>query len=229
MRSDLRTFTALTAFELRRRWSGPGSTASLAAVAVAAPLLGWWVADGHLLTPDAGRLWGYVQVAVLSLVYRFDLAHDMDRGVADLLAPNLVPVPGLLAARVASAIAALLAFLLVSGLALAAAPGLDLRFAAWSTGACALVALGCAPAVLLAELCLRTRLPVLAVALLALAGLLSAAGLGLPPESPVFRGLQVLGSGSFAALGALAARLLPWSAALTLALLPVAARHWRPR
>jgi len=229
VKPGLRTFGALTEFELRRRWNGPGSAASLAAVAVAAPLLGWWVAAGHLLPHDAGRLWGYVQVSALSLVYRFDLAHDMDRGVADLLAPNLVPVPALLTARVASAVVAVVVFLLLSGFALAAAPGLDLRFAAWSTGACALVALACAPAVLLAELCLRTRLPVLAVALLALVGLLSAAGLGLPPESAVFQGLQALGSGSFTALGTLAVRILPWSAAGILALLPLAARHWRPR
>jgi hypothetical protein len=202
---------------------------ALAVTAAGALALGWGLTAGHLLPEDARRLYGYLHFLGLALVYRFDLAHDMDRGFADLVAPGLLPVRAFLVVRLVAGIGALVQFLAAAAILTAVAPGLYLRFAAWHATLWLLVAFLAAPWVLLSELWLRTRLPLLPVAMLAVAALLAAAGSGAVPALSRLAGTAAVWPGSFASLEGLAWRAIPLGAGGLTAVGLVAARHWSPR
>lgn len=219
----------LLAFELSRRLRSDRLRLALALTAAGTLALGWGLAAGHLRPGDARRLCGYLHFVGLGLVYRFDLAHDMDRGFADLVAPGLLPVRTFLLARLMAGVGALGQFLAAAAVLTAMAPGLHLRFAAWHGVLWFLLALLASPWVLLSELWLRTRLPLLPVAMLATAAVLAAAGTGAVPALSRMAGTATVWPGSFASLEGLA-----WRAALlgtggVAAVGCIAARHWSPR
>lgn len=217
------------AFELQRRCSGGRLLAALVLVTAVSLALGWGVEAGHLRLTDAVELYGYLYVVALALVFRFDLAHDMDRGFADLLAPNLLSPGAFVGSRILAGLLGVLQFALPAVLLTALAPGLDLRFAAWCGALWTTTALLAAPAVLLAELWLRTRLPVLAVALLALILLLVGAGVGSPEAMGRLAGIRWVAYGSFGSLAPLAGRALLVGVAGLGSLVPLATRHWAAR
>lgn len=220
---------ATVLFELRRRWHGGRLPVALVLVAAGSVAAGWGVSAGHLALSDATDLYGYLYLVSLVLVFRFDLAHDMDRGFADVMAPGLVGVRSFVAARMAAGVAGLAQFALPAAVLTALAPGLDLRFAAWTGGLWVLLALSAAPAVLLAELWLRTRLPVLAVAVLGIILILSAAGMGAFDGVSGVLGTRWLAYGSFPSLAPLAWRAGVVGMGGLVVLAPVVRRHWSPR
>lgn len=217
---------SLLAFELRRRGAGGRLPVALVLAGATSPALGWGVDAGHLRLAEAAELYGYLYVVALALVFRFDVAHDADRGFADLMAPNLVSPGRFIGSRLLAGLLGVLQFALPAALLTGMAPGLDMRFAAWCGALGVIVALLAAPAILLAELWLRTRLPVLAVALGGLVLLMAAAGLGGPESMGDLTGIRWVAFGSFASLEPLAWRALAVGALGLGALAPVAARHW---
>lgn len=219
---------ALVRFELARRWAGRRLRAALVLVAAGSALLGWGIEAGHLLLGDVVRLYGYLYLTSLTLVYRFDLAHDMDRGFCDLLAPNLVSAGVLTAARLGAGVAGVLQFAVPAALLTAVAPSLDLRFAVWCGTLWGLGALLAAPLVLATEFWLRTRLPLSALALLTLILLLAGSSAGAVEGTATALGLRWLGFGSFASLGPLATRALLAGGLGLVAAGVAAARHRTP-
>lgn len=220
--------TALVRFELVRRLRGGRLGFALVLVSAGAVALGWGVQSGRLIPSESGSLYGTLLILALALVFRFDLAHDMDHGVADLLAPNLLSTRTFVAARILAGLAALFQFALPAAALTALVPGLGPRFAFWHVGLWTLVAILTAPAVLAAEFWLRTRLPGLAVALLGLVVVFVSVAAGGYPAVSSTLGIQGLVPGSFRSLAGLA-----WRAALVgvagLALVgPLALRHWGP-
>jgi hypothetical protein len=223
-----RVFGALALFELRRRWYGRRLWIAVFIIGLAAFMLGTFTHMRLLYLSDARELYGYVYLIVLALVFRFDIAHDIDLGFADFLAPNFVDVGTFVRARFLAGLAALVQFGLAASVLTALAPAFTARYAAWTTAYWLLLALLFAPFVALAELWLRTRLPVLAVALLAVILLFVAAGAGAQDVVPLLLGTNQLVTGSFASLGGIA-----WRATLVgvggLALVQPAISHrWAP-
>lgn len=223
-----RSVASLARFELRRRWDSGRLPVALVLVAGCSLALGMAKEAGHLRLPDTVRLYGYVQLVTLALVYRFDLAHDMDHGFADVLAPNLVEAGPFVLGRITGGLAALAQFSTAGALVVALVPGLDLRFAVWTGLLWLLAALAAAPLVLLCELWLHTRLPVLAVTVLTGIAALAVAGMGEFPWLGRLLGTQRVSYGSFASLGSLALRGTIVAAAGLTALYPLVARHWAP-
>jgi hypothetical protein len=161
-------------------------------------------------------------------VFRFDIAHDIDLGFADFMAPNFVDVGGYVRTRLLVGLVALAQFGLVAVVLTALAPAFTTRFALWTTAYWLLLALFFAPFVALAELWLRTRLPLLAVALLAVILMFAAAGAGAYDAVPALLGTGQLVLGSFTSFQGLA-----WRAALVgfaglAAIQPAIWRHWSP-
>ena len=224
-----RRLRAIVAFEFRRRWYGGRLPVALVLVAVGSLAAGWGVQAGHLFVPDAVDLDGYLYLVALVLVFRFDLAHDMDLGFADVMAPGLVGVDAFLGARLAAGVASVAQFALPAAFLTTLAPGLDVRFALWTGSLWVLLALSAAPAVLLAELWLRTRLPVLAVAGLALLLLLAAAGMGAVEGILRVLGTRWIAYGSFPSLAPLARRAGLVGMGGLVILAPLVRRHWSPR
>lgn len=217
---------ALALFELRRRWYGHRLWIAVAVIGLAVFMLGAFARFDLLRFSDARELYGYVYLVVLALVFRFDIAHDMDLGFADFMAPNFLDVGAYVRVRLLVALAALVQFGLLAVALTALAPAFTLRYAAWTTTYWLLLALLFAPFVALAELWLRTRLPVLAVALMAVILMFAAAGLGIYESVPALLGMHQIVVGSFASLAGIA-----WRAALVgfggLAVVqPVIWRHW---
>lgn len=218
----------LVRFELRRRWHAGRLPVALVLLGACSVAVGLARVAGHLLLDDAVRLWGYAQLVSLALVYRFDLAHDMDHGFADAVAPNLVAVPPFIVGRLAAGFGALACFSAAAALVTWMAPGLDLRFALWNSVLWFLVATAAAPPVLLAEIWLRTRVPVLAVVLLAGIAALSAAGVGALPQVGRLTGSHRISYGSFVSLVGFAWRGCALGLAGLATLTPLLARHWAP-
>jgi hypothetical protein len=220
---------AVVAFELRRRWHGARFRLAVLLVALASLTLGLAIRPGWLDLRGAASLYRYVYLVCLALVFRFDLAHDAEHGFADFIAPNLVGTGAYVAARLAAGLAGLLQFALVAAPLTALAPVLDIRFALWNGAFWILLATLFSPAVAAAESALKTRLPVLAVALLTIIAILVAAGLGVGEALLSALGTRGATYGAFASLDDLA-----WRAAVVglggLALIhPLLLRHWRAR
>jgi len=223
-----RALGALVLFELRRRWHGHRLWIAILLVGLAVFLLGIFVRTHLMYFSDAKDIYHSVYVVTLALVFRFEVAHDMDLGFADFMSPNFVRVSTYLQARMAAGLAALVQFALVAFVLTALAPGFSLRFAAWSTAFWLLLGLFFAPFVALSELWLRTRLPVIVVALFAMILMFLGLTGGFYDGLVRALGASQAVTGSFASLGALA-----WRAALVgfggLALVqPVTRRHWGP-
>lgn len=220
--------TALLRFEFRRRLRSGRLTFALVLICAGGVVLGRGIASGRLIPSEAGSLYGVLLVVSMALVFRFDLAHDMDHGAADLLAPNLVPVRTFVAARILAGLAALLQFAVPAATLTALVPGLGARFVFWNVAFWTLTAILVSPAVLVVELWLRTRLPGLAVALLGLIAVFVAVAAGGYLSLFSALGMHGLVSGSFRSLADLA-----WRATVVgvggLALVnPLALRHWMP-
>lgn len=221
-------FRAIVLFELRRRWHGHRLWVALVIIGLSALLLGV-LTRGRMMYPgDARQLYHCVYLLMLALVFRFDLAHDIDLGFADFMAPNFVDVGSYVRARLFIGVAAVLQFGVVALVLTALAPAFSLGFAAWAMAAWLLAALLFAPFVALAEIWLRTRLPVLAVALLTTVLLFLALSVSAFDTLEKALGTDQLVAGSFASLGG-----LTWRAALVgvpgLALVqPIVRRHWSP-
>lgn len=223
-----RGFVAIALFELRRRWYGHRLWIAVTIIGLGAFMLGGFARFHLLRFADARELYGYVYLTVLTLVFRFDIGPDIDLGFADFLAPNFVDLGTFVRARLAVGLAALVQFGLAAVALTALAPAFTTRFAAWTTAYWLLLALLFAPFVALAELWLRTRLPALPVALLAiiLLAILSEAG-GYITVSDLL-GTGGLAVGSFVSLEGMA-----WRAALVgfgglVAVQPAIWRHWAP-
>ncbi|MEJ2184636.1 MAG: hypothetical protein P8Z36_01725 [Gemmatimonadota bacterium] len=226
--SRARVFGALALFELRRRWYGHRFWIAVALIGLAALLLGTFARLRLLAFRDALELYDYVYLVVIALVFRFDIAHDIDLGFADFLAPNFVDLGTYIRARLVVGLLALVQFGLVAVVLTGLAPAFTTHYAAWATAHWLLLALLFAPFVALAELWLRTRLPVLAVGLM-LAILVSAVmGAGHLDVVPALLGTGQLVQGSFTSLAGLA-----WRAALVglaglMASQFAISRHWAP-
>lgn len=214
-------------FELRRRLHGPRFRIAILLIALASLALGFAVRPGWLSFRGAASLYRYVYLVALALVYRFDISHDVDRGFADFMAPNLVPAGRYVALRFLVGLAALVQFAILAAVLTALAPRFDLRFALWMAAFWLLLATTFAPAIVLAELWLGTRLPVLAVTVLTVVAIIVGATTG---NLAVFQILGLEGAvfGAFGSLDGLVLRAAVIGVGGLVLTHPLLRRHWAP-
>lgn len=224
----LRPALHVVGFELRRRLHGPRYRIAILIMALASLGLGLAIRPDWLSFRGAASLYHYVYLVALALVYRFDLSHDIDRGFADFMAPNLVPPGRYIALRLLAGLAALIQFAILTAVLTALAPRFDFRFALWMGAFWILLATLFAPAIALAELWLGTLLPVLAVTALVMVTLIVGATTGSLAMFEIL-GLEQTVFGAYRSLDGLALRAAVLGVGgLTLAY-PLLRRHWTAR
>lgn len=178
-------------FELARRARERASRAALACLLLTIAACGWGLATGRLDAPGVRELVPVGYLLSLSFILRLGTAPDVELGFAEVLVPGLMSPAEWLAARLAVALLTIVATALVAGLGMTLAFAGDARLAAWQCGLCTLLALAALPWVVLLELGLRTRTPLLGVLVLGSLGLGAVAGTSAGPE--ILAGLGLVG------------------------------------
>ncbi len=220
---------ALTRLELAARLRSRSALAAMVAVSAIAALCGWGCATGRMTVDGARELlpWGYV--LGLGCVYRSGLGEDRARSFHEFLVPAFVDAGTYVTARVATAFASLVCFSAAAFVVtLAAFPG-RVEIAAWEVLVPGAIGLGVLPALLLAEVGLRTRFPLVAVGVLGL--VMVAAAAASPAGANLFAatGLLDLRYPDLGTLWPLAARLALVEPAALLAVGAAVAVDVRPR
>jgi len=159
MSGRLSAVVAIARFEIREQWRS--RAAWIAAIGfivlLAAGHWSYWTTLPP--RPDDDRLFGHAYLLAAIALLRFGTSRDHELGFDEYLVTNLTTPARYLAGKLLAACASLAA---LGGIAFAAALALSLgewRYAVWYTVLFTLVSQLFLPAVLLAELLFRTRLP----------------------------------------------------------------------
>lgn len=203
--AGLPALAGLVRFQLVRLWRWRGSALGVLGMVLAAAFTMTARLTHRMGAADAAELADVAFLIALSAVMRLDLGTDRDQGYTEFLTPCFVP-PGLLyLSRLLAVILAVAGFAaLAMPLVMAAAGSIGLG--AWHVALWTAVAVALLPAVVLVELAVPTRAPLIAALLFVFTGLTALAMSPLSTHVLAELGLVGLKAGQFADLRPVALR-----------------------